>query len=86
MSVWDELVGQAQVVATFQAAATGARPQVPTAAMSHAWLVTGPPGSGRSTAALALLPPLNVPALSLAAVSVKAVAKPWPAPTLMWCV
>jgi len=53
MSVWDELVGQAQVVATFQAAATGARPQVPTAAMSHAWLVTGPPGSGRSTAALA---------------------------------
>jgi DNA polymerase-3 subunit delta' len=47
-SVWDDLVGQEAVVATLRSAvADGAR------AMSHAWLVTGPPGSGRSNAALA---------------------------------
>jgi len=46
-SVWDDLVGQDRAVAEFRAAA--ANP----AAMSHAWLITGPPGSGRSLAALA---------------------------------
>jgi DNA polymerase-3 subunit delta' len=46
MSVWDALVGQRAVVATLQAAASGD-------GMTHAWLLTGPPGSGRSNAALA---------------------------------
>lgn len=46
MSVWDSLVGQRPVVETLRAACTGQ-------GMSHAWLFTGPPGSGRSNAALA---------------------------------
>jgi len=46
-SVWADLVGQDRAVAEFRAAA--ANP----AALSHAWLITGPPGSGRSLAALA---------------------------------
>ena len=47
MSVWDALVGQDHVVA--ELSATVATP----AAMTHAWLFTGPPGSGRSVAATA---------------------------------
>ncbi|MBE9940912.1 AAA family ATPase, partial [Cellulosimicrobium cellulans] len=47
MSVWDDVVGQEQAVATLRAAATDP------AAMTHAWLLTGPPGSGRSNAARA---------------------------------
>ena len=46
MSVWDELVGQEPVVATLQRAV--AEPS----SMTHAWLFTGPPGSGRSNAAM----------------------------------
>ena len=46
MTVWDSLVGQGHVVETLQAAAGGK-------GMTHAWLFTGPPGSGRSNAALA---------------------------------
>jgi DNA polymerase-3 subunit delta' len=47
MSVWDDVVGQEQAVAVLRRAATDP------AAMTHAWLVTGPPGSGRSVAARA---------------------------------
>lgn len=47
MSVWDDVVGQEHAVAALQAAV--ANP----VAMTHAWLVTGPPGSGRSVAARA---------------------------------
>ncbi|GAA1848486.1 DNA polymerase III subunit delta' [Myceligenerans crystallogenes] len=47
MSVWDEVVGQESAVATLLASVTRAE------AMTHAWLVTGPPGSGRSVAARA---------------------------------
>ncbi|PZR52604.1 DNA polymerase III subunit delta' [Xylanimonas oleitrophica] len=47
MSVWDDVVGQEHAVELLQRAATD-----PTA-MTHAWLVTGPPGSGRSVAARA---------------------------------
>ena len=46
MTVWDDLVGQAPVVETLQRAV--AEPS----SMTHAWLFTGPPGSGRSNAAL----------------------------------
>ena len=45
-SVWSTLVGQRQAVATLRRAAAGQ-------GMTHAWLFTGPPGSGRSNAALA---------------------------------
>ena len=44
-AVWDRLVGQGPVIAQLQRAAAGD--------MTHAWLFCGPPGSGRSNAALA---------------------------------
>jgi DNA polymerase-3 subunit delta' len=47
MSVWDEVVGQEATVATLRQAA------VDPTAMTHAWLITGPPGSGRSVVARA---------------------------------
>ncbi|WP_394940732.1 DNA polymerase III subunit delta' [Psychromicrobium sp. YIM B11713] len=46
MSVWDELQGQEPVVAQLRKASLEATP-------THAWLLTGPPGSGRSNAAKA---------------------------------
>ncbi len=45
-TVWDDLVGQHRVVDALRRAAGGH-------GMSHAWLFTGPPGSGRSNAAVA---------------------------------
>ncbi|QTE29730.1 DNA polymerase III subunit delta' [Pengzhenrongella sicca] len=47
MSVWDDVVGQESAVAALRAAVSDP------AAMTHAWLITGPPGSGRSNAARA---------------------------------
>jgi DNA polymerase-3 subunit delta' len=47
VSVWDDVVGQPQAVEALRRAATDP------AAMTHAWLLTGPPGSGRSVAARA---------------------------------
>ena len=44
--VWDTLVGQRPAIAALDRAAKGQ-------GMSHAWLFTGPPGSGRSNAAIA---------------------------------
>lgn len=55
MSVWDDVVGQDRAVAVLAAAATDP------AAMTHAWLVTGPPGSGRSNAARAFAAALQCP-------------------------
>lgn len=51
MSVWDDVVGQEPAVRVLTRAATAARRG--TTGMTHAWLLTGPPGSGRSTAARA---------------------------------
>ncbi len=48
MSVWDELIGQRAAVDVLRRAVAGEEH-----AMTHAWLVTGPPGSGRSNAARA---------------------------------
>ena len=45
--VWADVVGQEDAIAPLRAAAAD------DAAMTHAWLVTGPPGSGRSNAARA---------------------------------
>jgi len=46
MTVWDNLVGQKPLIAALKTAVGGH-------GMSHAWLFTGPPGSGRSNAAVA---------------------------------
>ena len=55
MTVWDELVGQPEAVALFQAAASSELTTSGTSdsAMTHSWLITGPPGSGRSNLAYA---------------------------------
>jgi len=46
--VWADLIGQERSVAVLRRAVSGRAH-----AMSHAWLITGPPGSGRSNAARA---------------------------------
>ncbi len=60
MTVWDALVGQDAAVEVLKEAAQAARTIVEDSSagvnarsMTHAWLITGPPGSGRSNAALA---------------------------------
>ena len=53
--VWADVVGQPAVVTELQAAVAD-----PTA-MTHAWLFTGPPGSGRSVAARAFAAALQCP-------------------------
>ncbi|WP_347059218.1 DNA polymerase III subunit delta' [Blastococcus sp. HT6-30] len=54
--VWTQVVGQPAVVAELRAAIADP------AAMTHAWLFTGPPGSGRSVAARAFAAALQCPA------------------------
>ncbi len=64
MTVWDELVGQEPVVATLKTAVAGAATRIRGAgggSMTHAWLFTGPPGSGRSNAARAFAAALQCP-------------------------
>ncbi|HVX54226.1 MAG TPA: DNA polymerase III subunit delta', partial [Nocardioides sp.] len=46
MTVWDALVGQRHVIETLATAAGGR-------GMTQSWLFVGPPGSGRSNAAIA---------------------------------
>ncbi|MFV2197172.1 DNA polymerase III subunit delta' [Nocardiopsis sp. LOL_012] len=56
MTVFDDLIGQQSAVRQFQRAVAGAADLVaggPGTGMTHAWLFTGPPGSGRSEAARA---------------------------------
>ena len=48
MSLWDELVGQEAAIEAVRHAA-----QPGSASMTHAWMIVGPAGSGRSTLALA---------------------------------
>ncbi|MEP7191627.1 MAG: DNA polymerase III subunit delta' [Actinomycetota bacterium] len=55
MSVWDDVIGQESAVTTLRRAVTDP------AAMTHAWLLTGPPGSGRSVAAKAFAAALMCP-------------------------
>lgn len=55
MTVWDEVVGQPDAV---EELGTAAREP---SAMTHAWLFTGPPGSGRSVAARAFAAALQCP-------------------------
>jgi DNA polymerase III subunit delta' len=56
VTVWRDLVGQAELVHQLEDAVHGAeraRQGEQTSSMTHAWLFTGPPGSGRSNAARA---------------------------------
>jgi len=53
MSVYDQLVGQAHLVKILEGAVAAARSGEESQEMTHAWLFTGPPGSGRSSAAVA---------------------------------
>ena len=55
MSVFADLVGQRLTVETLTRAVADGQ------AMTHAWLFTGPPGSGRSTAARAFAAALECP-------------------------
>lgn len=50
MSVWDGLTGQEEAVASLRNAAESTDG---TGGMTHSWLITGPPGSGRSNVATA---------------------------------
>jgi DNA polymerase-3 subunit delta' len=53
-SIWDSVVGQDDIVTSLERAVLDAERRTrgePGPAMTHAWLFTGPPGSGRSTAA-----------------------------------
>ncbi len=55
-SVWGDLVGQAPLVDVLREAVAAAQDRIEGCAgigMTHAWLFTGPPGSGRSNAARA---------------------------------
>lgn len=53
MSVYDELIGQTHIVETLTAAVKAAASGEESQEMTHAWIFTGPPGSGRSSAAIA---------------------------------
>ena len=55
MTVWRDVIGQDTAVTSLQQAA--AEP----GSMTHAWLLTGPPGSGRSVAARAFAAALQCP-------------------------
>lgn len=59
--VWADLIGQDRVVETLQRAAGAAASSANRHAMTHAWLLTGPPGSGRSNAARAFAAALQCP-------------------------
>jgi DNA polymerase-3 subunit delta' len=55
VSVWDDVIGQPDAVDTLTRAVSDP------AAMTHGWLFTGPPGSGRSVAARAFAAALECP-------------------------
>lgn len=59
--VWTDLIGQDRVVETLQRAVRAAVADGNRHAMTHAWLLTGPPGSGRSNAARAFAAALQCP-------------------------
>lgn len=68
MNVWQQLVGQPGAITTFESAAraahavtAGGESADATGVMTHAWLITGPPGSGRSNLAYAFAAALLCP-------------------------
>ena len=61
MSVFDAVVGQHRALDVLHRAVADARRDPPGSGMTHAWLFTGPPGSGRSVAARAFAAALVCP-------------------------
>jgi DNA polymerase-3 subunit delta' len=61
--VFADVIGQPEAIEVLRAAAAAGHgdSDVPAAAMTHAWLFTGPPGSGRSVAARAFAAALECP-------------------------
>ena len=65
-SVFDQLVGQSHITEILQGAVKAAQsgeesPNLSKHGMTHAWIFTGPPGSGRSSAAVAFAAALVCP-------------------------
>jgi DNA polymerase-3 subunit delta' len=60
-SVFDQLVGQAHITEILQGAVAAAQSGEESQEMTHAWIFTGPPGSGRSSAAVAFAAALVCP-------------------------
>ncbi|CAN5292902.1 DNA polymerase III subunit delta' [soil metagenome] len=63
-SVWDDLTGQPEAIAVFEAAASAVSSldgRSSDNSMTHSWLITGPPGSGRSNLAYAFATALLSP-------------------------
>ncbi|CAN1484195.1 DNA polymerase III subunit delta' [Candidatus Nanopelagicaceae bacterium] len=60
-SVFDDLVGQEHITEILKGAGAASRTGEESQEMTHAWVFTGPPGSGRSSAAIAFAQALICP-------------------------
>ncbi len=60
-SVFDDLVGQEHIIDILKGAVAASRTGSDSQEMTHAWVFTGPPGSGRSSAAVAFAQALVCP-------------------------
>ena len=60
-SVFDDLVGQEHIIDILKGAVAASRTGEESQEMTHAWVFTGPPGSGRSSAAVAFAQALICP-------------------------
>ena len=60
-TVFDDLVGQEHIIEILQGAVAASRTGEESQEMTHAWVFTGPPGSGRSSAAVAFAQALICP-------------------------
>ena len=60
-SVFDDLVGQEHIIEILQGAVAASHTGEESQEMTHAWVFTGPPGSGRSSAAVAFAQALICP-------------------------
>jgi DNA polymerase-3 subunit delta' len=60
-SIFDQLVGQSHITEILQGAVKAAQSGQESQEMTHAWIFTGPPGSGRSSAAVAFAAALVCP-------------------------
>jgi DNA polymerase III subunit delta' len=60
-SVFDDLVGQEHIIEILKSAVVASRIGSDSQEMTHAWVFTGPPGSGRSSAAVAFAQALICP-------------------------
>ena len=60
-SAFDDLVGQEHIIDILKGAVAASRTSSDSQEMTHAWMFTGPPGSGRSSAAVAFAQALICP-------------------------